>query len=132
MRDEIKALEQQSRLLEPNLIEREKLLAHVMTYSQQYLQGIVDAPAYTAPVNSAAFGQAATITENGISIDQVLKLLEDYVDTVSLNTVSGRHLGYIPGGGLFYSALGDYLAAVANRFAALYFISPGAVQIENR
>ncbi len=43
-----------------------------------------------------------------------------------------RFMGYIPGGGLYHSALGDMLAAVANRYAGVYFASPGAVRIENQ
>jgi glutamate/tyrosine decarboxylase-like PLP-dependent enzyme len=50
---------------------------------------------------------------------------------VGINTTSGRFLGFIPGGGLVYSALGDFLAAIANRYAGVYHASPGAVTVEN-
>jgi glutamate/tyrosine decarboxylase-like PLP-dependent enzyme len=40
-------------------------------------------------------------------------------------------MGYIPGGGLYASALGDYLAAVSNRYAGVFFGSPGAVRMEH-
>ncbi len=50
---------------------------------------------------------------------------------MGINTTSGRFLGYVPGGGLFYSGLGDWLAAATNRYAGVFFASPGAVQIEN-
>jgi len=48
-----------------------------------------------------------------------------------LNPASGGHLGYIPGGGLYLSALGDYLADVTNKYAGVHYASPGAVQMEN-
>jgi glutamate/tyrosine decarboxylase-like PLP-dependent enzyme len=48
-----------------------------------------------------------------------------------LNPASGGHLGYIPGGGIYYSALGDYLAAIFNRYSGIYFAGPGAVRMEH-
>ncbi len=47
------------------------------------------------------------------------------------NTASGGHLAYIPGGGLYHSALGDYLAAVSNKYAGVFFGGPGPVRMEN-
>ncbi|MBX3086199.1 MAG: aminotransferase class I/II-fold pyridoxal phosphate-dependent enzyme [Anaerolineae bacterium] len=132
MSNELSALEQQARLLDPDHAARAQLLDRVIAYSQQYLDGIADAPAYAPPPDPAEFGQEATITENGVSLDHVLSLLGEHVDSRSINTTSGRYLAYIPGGGIFHAALGDYLAAVANRYAGVYFASPGAVQIENQ
>ena len=40
-------------------------------------------------------------------------------------------MGYIPGGGLYPSALGDYIASVHNRYAGVFFTAPGAVRLEN-
>src|SRR5699024_3403913 len=41
------------------------------------------------------------------------------------------HVGYIPGGGIYASALGDFLAAVSNEYAGMSYASPGAAAIEN-
>ena len=40
-------------------------------------------------------------------------------------------MGYIPGGGLFHSALGDMLAAASNKYSGFAPAAPGAVRIEN-
>ena len=40
-------------------------------------------------------------------------------------------MGYIPGGGLFHSALGDFLAAASNKYAGFAPAAPGAVRLEN-
>jgi glutamate/tyrosine decarboxylase-like PLP-dependent enzyme len=40
-------------------------------------------------------------------------------------------MGYIPGGGLFHSALGDLLAAASNKDSGFAPAAPGAVRIEN-
>lgn len=47
------------------------------------------------------------------------------------NPASAGHLAYIPGGGIYHSALGDYLAAVSNKYAGLFFTGPGPVRMEN-
>jgi glutamate/tyrosine decarboxylase-like PLP-dependent enzyme len=58
-------------------------------------------------------------------------LLQERIDKTGLNPASGGHLGYIPGGGIYASALGDYIAAITNRYAGVFYASPGAVRIEN-
>src|SRR5262249_30576096 len=47
------------------------------------------------------------------------------------NPASGGHLAYIPGGGLYHSAIGDYIAAVSDKYAGVFFAGPGAVRMEN-
>lgn len=72
------------------------------------------------------------LSEEGESINEILNFLESKVLPQGLNPASGNHFGYIPGGGLFSSAAGDYIAAVTNRYAGVFFASPGAVAVENR
>ena len=73
----------------------------------------------------------APIAETGIDIKAAIDLIRENVDTPGLNPASGGHLAYIPGGGIYYSALGDYLADVFNRYAGVFYASPGAVRMEN-
>ncbi|HET8864345.1 MAG TPA: aminotransferase class V-fold PLP-dependent enzyme [Gracilimonas sp.] len=73
-----------------------------------------------------------TLSEEGVGIDEILNFVESKVLPQGLNPASGNHFGYIPGGGLFSSAVGDYIAAVTNRYAGVFFASPGAVAMENR
>lgn len=130
MIDEIKQLESVARLLEPDLGQREYLLQQVAAYSQEYLEGISDSPANYAFADGRGLYDSP-ISEEGIAIEEALTLLQENVDTSGITTTSGRCMGYIPGGGLFPSALGDYLAAVANRYSGLYYASPGAARMEN-
>ena len=46
------------------------------------------------------------------------------------DTTGAGYLGYIPGGGLFAAALGDFLALGVNRYVGLAAPTPAAVQIE--
>ena len=130
MTDQIKQLEATARLLDPDILQRQHLIEQVIAYSQSYLESINAAPANNPSVNGRALYQSP-IAEEGIDISHALSLLKENVDTSGITTTSGRFLGYIPGGGLFPSALGDYLAAVANRYSGFFFASPGAVRLEN-
>ena len=53
------------------------------------------------------------------------------MDRPGISPASAGHLGYIPGSGIFHSALGDYLADITNRYAGVFFASPGAVRMEH-
>ncbi len=117
--------------MEPDSTQREYLLRQVIDYANGYLDKISEAPAYIPRTDGGRELWDFPITEEGIDIGQALALLRRNMDTTGINPTSGRFLGYIPGGGLYHAALGDYLAAVTNRFAGLYFASPGAVRIEN-
>jgi aromatic-L-amino-acid/L-tryptophan decarboxylase len=131
LRDDIQRLAEISQALEPDLGEREALAAAVNTYISQYLENLAEMPAYRRSKKQRDFLRKACIGEDGESIDHILHLLSENVTTVGINIPSGRYLGHIPSGGLFHAALGDYLAAVTNRYSGIYFIGPGAVQIEN-
>ncbi|MGB0887648.1 MAG: aminotransferase class V-fold PLP-dependent enzyme [Vicingaceae bacterium] len=65
------------------------------------------------------------------SLTELLRAYQSEVVDKGLNPASGGHIGYIPGGGIFTSSLGDSLAAVTNEYAGMYFASPGAVTMEN-
>ena len=65
------------------------------------------------------------------SIDEVLKIIARSIDGPGINPASGGHLGYIPGGGVYPAAIGDFIAAISNRYAGVWFANPGAVKLEN-
>jgi len=71
------------------------------------------------------------ISEEPISTEEMLSLFEENVEIPGLNPASGGHLAYIPGGGIYYSSLGDYIAAITNRYAGVFYPSPGAVRMTN-
>jgi aromatic-L-amino-acid decarboxylase len=127
----IRQLEETARLLEPDAVQRTWLLDQVIAYADDYLEGIPTAPALITRADKGRALYDSPIGEEGLDIGQALALLQENVNTVGINPTSGRFLGYIPGGGLFHAALGDYLAAITNRYAGVFFASPGAVRMEN-
>lgn len=131
MKQQIKELEQQAKKLQTSAEQRDELLQKAQKYGQDFLNNLSQLPAFQ---DSEMMGRGINdlpIGEQPKSFDQLLKVLKSEVDTPGLNPASGKHGGYIPGGGLFPSAIADYLAAITNRYAGVYFSSPGAVRIEN-
>lgn len=131
MREELSRLEELYRQLDPNASERTSVRGKVINYSEEFLVGLETLKTYNAESNTGAGLLESPITEEPAGIDKLIELLRENVDSPALNPASGGHLGYIPGGGLYYSALGDYLADVFNRYAGLFSAGPGAVRMEN-
>ncbi|MEL6987160.1 MAG: pyridoxal-dependent decarboxylase, partial [Bacteroidota bacterium] len=132
MVEKIKALEAVSKVLEPNQEQRKNWTDKVLEFSDHFLDVINEKDfAFNMdftdqePILPASFGNDI------FSMEEILETLDERIHTPGLNPASKGHLGYIPGGGIFPSALGDYLAAVGNRYAGIYFGGPGAVKLEN-
>jgi glutamate/tyrosine decarboxylase-like PLP-dependent enzyme len=126
----ITELEKIARQLEPDADRRKKVREGVLAYTEQFLNNIISLPAWSATETEKEFDKKGII-EEPIPINEVISLLETGLDKPGLNPASGGHLGYIPGGGIYYSALGDYWADITNRYAGIFFAGPGAVKMEN-
>ncbi|HXC05314.1 MAG TPA: amino acid decarboxylase, partial [Bacteroidia bacterium] len=131
MKKRILALEKKSRLLEPNPEARKKTRKKVVAYTEKFLDRIEQEKAFVATDKPGMGIRSSPISENPVDIEKALDLLQKNVDTPGLNPASGGHLGYIPGGGIYYSALGDYMADIFNRYAGFFYASPGAVRLEH-
>lgn len=124
-------LEKESCLLEPEAPLREKIFKRANEYANNFLQNIHSMPMYVEDEKENAAAFRSPEFDSAVDIEEALNILRENVDRPGLNPASGKHLGYIPGGGIYYSAIADYLAAVTNRYAGVFFASPGAVRMEN-
>lgn len=131
MREKILELERQSVALEPAAEARAAAREAVVDYTEEFLSNIERINAFNVSEEKGKRLLGSPISEHGSGIDEAISLLRENVDTPGLNPASGGHLAYIPGGGIYTSALGDYLADVFNRYAGVYYASPGAVRMEN-
>ena len=129
--EKLKILEKESIKLHPEPERRNHWISAVAAYSDNFLDNIETIKAYVVTEDRGRDIYSTPIGEPK-SIEQLLEVLAHNVDRPGLNPASGGHLAYIPGGGLFPSALGDYLADVFNRYAGMFFGSPGAVRMENQ
>jgi len=130
MIERIKELEILSKSLEPDKNTREIWLSSWIAYLHRFIDGIPDQPAYRK--GEVKKLKSIQISDEPKPISELLDLFEHEINYYGLNPASGGHLGYIPGGGVFASSLGDLMAAISNRYAGIYFSNPGAVVLENQ
>lgn len=126
----IESLENLGRQLDPTEQQRSLILEKSLDYINQYLNELVDYPGY----GHGNFEKLSSmkIEEEGKSIEMILDVLETEVDVIGISSASGRHLGFIPGGGLWASSLADMLGDISNKYSGIAFSGPGSVKIESQ
>ncbi|MDX1544004.1 MAG: aminotransferase class V-fold PLP-dependent enzyme, partial [Christiangramia sp.] len=131
MIEKIKELEHLSRILSPSREQKEKWNSQVIQYSDSFLKDIEKDKAYYHSEEKGRGIYKFDISEEPAELESLINAVESNIDNAGINPASGGHMGYIPGGGLYPSALGDYMAAISNRYAGVFFAAPGAVRLEN-
>lgn len=127
----LRALERAQRPLDPGASRRKRLRGEVVAASERFLRKIDTAKAFEESENKGERLLSHPISEEGIPLETAIELLENDVFLPGGQPASGGYLAYIPGGGLYHSALGDFMAAVTNKYSGLFFAGPGAVRMEN-
>lgn len=130
MQDIILEKEKLSKLLEPDPKTRESWTEIVLKHCHSFIDNLQSTKAYHQ-VSLKSSDLTLKIEDNGSDVHDIFKELNDNVFRQGLNPASGGHLGYIPGGGIYSGALGDFIAAVSNQYAGIFYGGPGAVKIEN-
>ena len=131
LRAELDALKEAMRPLEPDEGERRVLGEKVLDHALDYLSAVPDAPTNNSWEGVFAQRLDPEFSEAGRDPDSLLSYFGQCVNQPGFTTTSPRFMAYIPGGGLFHSALGDFLAAVSNKYSGFASASPGAVRLEN-
>jgi len=131
LRTEIERLRAAALPLEPDAEARRDLGAKALDHALAYLDQVE-----TASTNrpwSEVFAQRLDpeFADEGRDPERVLDYVAECIDRPGFATTSPKFMAYIPGGGLFHSALGDLIAAAANKYSGFASASPGAVRIEN-
>ncbi|UAB82408.1 aminotransferase class V-fold PLP-dependent enzyme [Marixanthomonas sp. SCSIO 43207] len=118
--------------LEENRQKRKKLDKVVLEFANDFVNSISKSKAFhNKSHKKTKQDNLFEIEEKTLKLNEILDIIQQRVVNTGLNPASGGHLGYIPGGGLYSSSLGDYLAAVTNRYAGVFYASPGAVRMED-
>jgi len=126
--ERLRLLEKESKLLDLNEEERKATFSGFEKIASTFLNSLEDASAYSDAKSDASIFEIKEKSEN---LTDLSEIISTEVMQKGINAASGGHLGYIPGGGLYTSAIGDYLAAVSNAYSGMYFASPGAVEMEH-
>jgi glutamate/tyrosine decarboxylase-like PLP-dependent enzyme len=129
--DQLRRLERASRALEPGNGRRRRLRNAAVASTERFLRRIETLKGFVETEDKGAGLLEAPISEDGIALERAIALLERDVVRPGGSTASGAHLAYIPGGGLYHSAVGDFLAAVSNKYAGIFFTGPGPVRMEH-
>lgn len=130
LKEKIKQYEDQSRLIEPGAERRQELLEKVNQYTEGFLESIHARNAYIKDGLDGKGIRDSGIAEQGVDMDAILNLYKENVEQQGITTVSGKFMGYIAPCSMFYSALGDYIAAITDPYSVDYSSSPGAVRME--
>ena len=118
--------------LEENEQKRKEIDKTVFEFANKFLNTIGKTKAFHSNThNKTEQDNLFDIGEGTLKLDEILYFVKKRVVDTGLNPASGGHLGYIPGGGIYTSAIGDFLAAVTNRYAGVFYASPGAVKMED-
>lgn len=131
LRARIGRLREATAPLEPDSAARRELGGHALNHALDFLDRVETAPSLRPA--SEAFGERLDpeFTQEGRDAAWVLDYFDSCIAGPGITTTSPRFMGYIPGGGLFHSAIGDMLAAASNKYSGFAPAAPGAVRIEN-
>ncbi len=124
----LKTLAEISGLLEPTKKQRKAGIDALAQFTDDFIGRL---PGRNSFSHSHPDTSKLAISGAMTGLDDLLAIYEQEVVNHGIIAASGGHIGYIPGGGIFYAALGDFLADISNEFAGMYFASPGGVTIEN-
>lgn len=127
--ERLKPLEARSRQLDATPHELSAWLEELARFSGEYLARNATGPAFLGAGPGLPAHTPLPLAPT--PFPGVLEEFRALVLTRSIVPTSGRFFGYVPGGGLPSAAVGDYLAALTNRYAGVYAASPGAAEVEN-
>ena len=101
----------------------ERIVAHIESLPEQPVSSTLEAAELARTL-------VEPLPETGTGFDELLDLLFDRAIPCSYNTASPGYLAYIPGGGLFHSALADLIAGATNRYVGVWLAAPALVELE--
>lgn len=130
IKDQIERHEKSASELEISGNDRRNLQQEIHTYTEDFLDKLKTAKTFNDNKSQQILSDKWSINKPS-SIEEITTLFQTEMDGIGLNPASGGHLGYIPGGGVYPAALGDYVAAVTNHYSTVHYAGPAAVELEN-
>jgi aromatic-L-amino-acid decarboxylase len=116
--------------LDPDPTQMREMGEAALAYLIDFIGGLDDAPAEnTEGAVELARQLRGVPSESGGPFADVFGEMREAVAR-TFEYAGPGYLAYIPGGGLFTAALGDFLALGVNRYVGLWQPSPAVVQIE--
>lgn len=117
--------------LEPSPSEMHRLVDLAMERIVAHVSSLDAQPAAdTEGANELARSLAEPLPRSGASYESLLDLLFDELVPKTFNAAGPGYLAYIPGGGIFHSAVADLISDSFNRYIGVWAASPPLVQLE--
>jgi len=129
MKKKIQRLQDASSVIEPPAGRRGDITRLAIAYAERFLERLPETKTFVPDTGRSRLLEQA-FSERGEDLPALLETLEAAVNHDGINPASGGHMGYIPGGGIYPSALGDFLADVTNCYSGVSFASPGGALME--
>ena len=129
MLNKIKQLELASAVLEPTAGLREEMTGQAVAYAESFLNQLSSTNTFEYDKGRSE-GLDQAFIEDAADFPGLLETLKTAVNFEGINPASGGHMGYIPGGGIYPSAWGDFLAGITNCYSGVSFASPGGAKME--
>jgi len=124
----INKLHEISEALEPNEQQRSNYISEVSTYANEFIEKLKNAKAF---VGAKETPNAFELSRDKKTLAEILKVYNDEISLKGIKPASGGHVGYIPGGGIYTSAIADFLVDITNEYVGMHFSCPGGVAIEH-
>ena len=117
--------------LEPSTAEMRQLLDVTSKRLVAYIESLAEQPASDfADADLVAASARQDWPEEPLPFDDLRDQLFDELTPKSMLHPGPGFLGFIPGGGLFHSALANLIASVINRYVTVWAAAPALVQLE--
>ena len=110
MRELLLSYEKKAAILEPNKEQRKLFLNFLGKYADDFIDNLDSELSFRD--DNTKDVKRLSIDGDTHSLENLIEIFKEEVDTPGLNPEHGGHLGYIPGGGIFATAMGDFMAAV--------------------
>jgi aromatic-L-amino-acid decarboxylase len=118
--------------LEPCAEDMKFLIQQAAELVIKYLSNMSNEPASNITNVSSHLAALVSnpISEEGTELEKILSLIDRDVVRAAVNTAGGTYQAYIPGGGIFASAVAEFIAASTNRYVGVWGVAPATVELE--
>ena len=117
--------------LEPDATEMRRLVDEAMRRIVQHIETLPEQPAMNVEgATEYARTLIEPLPERGAPYEELLDFLFQEAIPRSFTSAGPGYLAYVPGGGLFHSAVADLIADAVNRYTGVCAAAPALVQLE--
>src|SRR5438445_7543480 len=106
------------------------ILPPVLRELEKFVAGLENAPASGTGDTAVLQAYGEPPGDEPADLGQLLNIIRATA-SAAVETAGPRFFGYIPGGGLVSSAVGEFIARVLNRYTGLGNLAPGLVALED-